>query len=161
MSDRNHEVVAIPSNLSGHDVLSELLIGTCDCGKVTTFKCHELWDHINLTPCNAWLCGSGCTKHRHEPSTMGYVGWTGKTDYKGDVPDGPGLWDWVKSWLRFYFWSPGKKARSAWAEMQKNFAPPAPLPKLTLIVEGIVFETRDGEMVEVGEEVDPLDEGTK
>lgn len=143
---------------AAEEAKAEVLVRKCGCGKVTTFSCHELWPHKGLTPCHAPLCGVPCDGHRHEPGTMGYVGWVGKTDYKGDVPDAPGLWEKIKSRCRQLFWSPQHKAQSTWDEMIRNFPPPSPFPKLTLVVNGIVYESRDLKMVEVGEEFDPLDE---
>lgn len=147
--------------MSENEILSDLLIGVCNCGKVTTFKCHELWSANTLTPCPNALCSLGCTAHRHAPGTMGYVGWVGATDYKGDAPDGPGFIQWLKSRMRFWFWSPHHKAQAVWDEKLKNFPPPAPFPNFRLTVEGVVFESRGDLMVEIGEETDPLDEEAK
>lgn len=127
-----------------HDVYDR-----CNCGRITTFKCCELWAPGTLTPCRAPLCATTCPSHRHQPGTMGYVGWVGRTDYKGDKPDGPGLLNWLKSRWRFLFWSPQRKAQDVLDTQAKTFAPPAPLPRLMLEVHGTVFESRGTLMVDV------------
>ena len=82
---------------------------------------------------------------------MGHVGWKGATQYRGDEPDGEGLWEWVKSRCRWVFWPAPLKAKRVWEEMKVNFPPPAPLPFLQLSVGGRKFETRGEQIVEVGQ----------
>lgn len=123
----------------------------CDCGKPALRSCWDVTGKQPLVACNKPLCGPGCTTHRHQPNTMGYIGWKGATQWKGDEPDGPGLWEWLKSRCRWLFWSNAKKAQRTWDEMKPHFPPPAPLPFLQLAVGGQKFESRGEEMVEVQE----------
>lgn len=117
----------------------------CTCGKVTTFKCHELWPPDTLVPCNAPLCVSGCPEHRHEAGTMGYVKWdTASAQYCGDEPDGPGFIEWLKCMWRRTIWSTQKKAQWTWDRMRTDFKPPAPLPRFELHFGDVVYKATDG-----------------
>lgn len=120
-------------------------IARCNCGKVTTFKCHELWPHPGLVPCNEPLCGFPCDHHRHAPGTMGYVNWEkAHADYMGDDPDGPGFFEWLKCKWRSFTWSDRKKAQWTWDRMRLDFVPPAPLPRFELRFPFSTYKAVDG-----------------
>ncbi|TAL42334.1 MAG: hypothetical protein EPN91_08120 [Salinibacterium sp.] len=113
---------------------------TCTCGRITTFRCSELWPHEGLVPCSAPYCGMPNCGHRHEPGTMGYPRYErGSAEYLGDAPDGPGVWQWVLSRWRALTWSPQRKAQHVWNGMKKRFPPPAPVPPLVLRVGNVYF----------------------
>lgn len=117
--------------------------GRCDCGAVTTFRCHELWPPNGMIACRGWLCRSACPQHHHEPGTMGY--WNAdrvSASYVGDEPDGPGLWQWLKSQWRAHFWPDARKAQHVWDRFRKGTVPPAPLPRQFHLrfAPGVVYE---------------------
>lgn len=117
-------------------------IQRCDCGRVTTFRCTELWYAPGLAPCNGPLCSARCELHRHQPNTMGYPKWEGRADYCGEAPDGPGFFPWLKSIYRLFFWPQRKKAQFIWDGIRKKFKPPSPLPvKFLLNFGGTVYES--------------------
>lgn len=121
----------------------------CDCGRPTTMTCWNSSGQQPMVPCLKLVCGPECKVHRHQPGTMCYVHWGGTTNYTGDAPDGPGVWEWLKSRCRALFWSDAQKAQRVWDEMVANFPPPAPLPMLRLIIGWKRFEPRGHKMVEV------------
>lgn len=122
----------------------------CDCGKVTTFQCRELWPHDGLVPCRLPLCEPTCAKHRHKAGTMGYVNFSaGSADYMGDTPDDDSFTAWVKSVCRILFWSKKRKAQYVWDGMKKRFPPPAPLPPFVLRFGSTHFAAFGDEMREL------------
>lgn len=131
---------------------------TCDCGKVTSFRCDEIWSATTLVPCRGPLCANGCKSHRHQAGTMGYSAqMKGSTRYAGDEPDDDGFWEWLKSRYREIFWSAPRKAQQVYKEICTSFAPPAPWPYLQLQVGRRCFESRGPEgMFEVEEYSDAV-----
>ena len=122
----------------------------CNCGKVTTFRCCELWAHPGLLPCNAPLCGLDCKQHRHLPGTMGYVNFTtGSADYLGYKPDAPGFFHWVRALWRDVTWSNRRKAQEVWDRMRTRFPPPSPLPPFVLRFGNTHFAAFGDEMKEL------------
>lgn len=118
--------------VSDHEAADHRVL-TCACGKVTTFRCHELWPHEGLVPCSEPLCSPTCALHRHTVGSMGFPAWTaGSADYMGDSPDGPGFIYWLASVCRTLFWSKQRKAQYVWDGMRRKIPPPAPLPPFIL-----------------------------
>lgn len=127
-------------------------IKRCDCGKVTTFVCKELWAAPGLVPCNKPLCGQVCSGHRHQSGTMGYsLMTTGSADFLSIKPDGPGVWALVIALCRNIFWSHRQKAQHTWERLMRSISPPAPLPPFKLkFSDGSIFEARGAQMAREG-----------
>ncbi len=130
---------------------------TCDCGKLTTNTCGEIWPPVTLVLCTKPLCGTGCKVHRHEAGSMGYPGtMKGFARYQGDEPDDDGIWEWAKSRCRALFWGAPRKAQNTYDEICAAFPAPAPWPQLQLQIGRRLFESRGPlGMVEVKELSEP------
>ncbi len=144
MSDQDVRDVAAKYGGMNKDLDEDQLDFTqyCLCGRPARHTCGDIWPPVTLTLCPLPLCDTGCKVHRHAPGTMGYPGqMRGITQYEGDTPNGDGLWEWLKSRYRTFFWSDLRKAQETYAEVCANFAPPAPWPYLQLQIGRKVFES--------------------
>lgn len=130
------------------------LAGRCGCGKLTSIRCHELWAPNGMRPCNNWLCSPACPGHHHEPGTMGYANIERvSAEYLGDEPDGPGLWELLKSAWRTVFWSDQRKAQFVWDRFRLQVPSPAPLPPaFRLTIRGDVYAAHGDAMLKVNKE---------
>lgn len=138
----------------------------CACGAPTLTRCHELWPHEGLVPCSLPLCKVGCAQHRHESGTMGFVRWEKMSaDYVKDVPDGPGVLEWLKSVWRTLTWSRAKRANRVWLGFMADVVapPPAPLPEHFFLNfgGGEVWESKGLKMVKREEPAALFEEGTR
>lgn len=66
---------------------------------------------------------------------MGYPKWNPKEAiWQGVDPDARGVWEWLKAWWKERFWSVERLANLAFADIEKQFERPAPIPPVTVVI---------------------------